>query len=200
MLFIEAQKLGTLVDRTRKEFSNDAITKITSTYHAWRDGNGYADDPGFCKSAKLEEIRRHNFVLTSGRDVGAADVEDDNVPFAERFAALRVKLDEQFAEAPSAFVACILSSDEFVGYADRTSGGTKMPRTSWEAMGGYNLCLPPVGLRQAFQSISDPWFRNIIGCVHETRALATTRELLIPKLMSGEIRMKDAERIGEAAQ
>ena len=55
--------------------------------------------PGFCKAAKLEEIRGHNHVLTPGRYVGAADVEDDDVPFAERFAALRAKLEEQFAEA-----------------------------------------------------------------------------------------------------
>jgi type I restriction enzyme M protein len=68
-------------------------------YHAWREGKNYADIPGFCKVAQLKEIRGHNHVLTPGRYVGAEDIEDDDVPFAERFAALRAKLDEQFAEA-----------------------------------------------------------------------------------------------------
>jgi type I restriction enzyme M protein len=99
VLFIDARKLGTLVDRTRKEFSDDDVAKIAGVYHAWREAKGYEDVPGFCKSAKLDEIRGHNHVLTPGRYVGAADVEDDDVPFPERFAALRAKLDEQFLEA-----------------------------------------------------------------------------------------------------
>ena len=57
VLFIDARKLGTLVDRTRKEFSDEDIAKIAGTYHAWREGKGYEDVPGFCKAAKLEEIR-----------------------------------------------------------------------------------------------------------------------------------------------
>ena len=98
VLFIDARKLGTLVDRTRKEFTDDDIAKIAGTYHAWRaKGRGYYEDvPGFCKAAKLDEIRGHGHVLTPGRYVGAADVEDDDVPFAERFTALRAKLEEQF--------------------------------------------------------------------------------------------------------
>ena len=99
VLFIDARKLGTLVDRTRKEFSDDDIAKIAETYHAWREGRGYEDVPGFCKAAKLEEIKGHNHVLTPGRYVGAADVEDDDVPFVERFSELRAKLEQHFAEA-----------------------------------------------------------------------------------------------------
>jgi type I restriction enzyme M protein len=99
VLFIDARKVGTLVDRTRKEFSDGDIAKIAATYHAWREGKGYEDMPGFSKLAKLEQIRSHNHVLTPGRYVGAADVEDDDVPFPERFRALRAKLEEQFAEA-----------------------------------------------------------------------------------------------------
>jgi type I restriction enzyme M protein len=87
-----------LVDRTRKEFSDDDIAKIAGVYHAWRGGKGDEDVPGFCKAAKLEEIRGHNHVLTPGRYVGAADAEDDDVPFAERFATLKTKLEYQFAE------------------------------------------------------------------------------------------------------
>ena len=102
VLFIDARKLGTLIDRSRKEFSAEDITKITTAYHAWRGEKGagpYEDVSGFCKAAKLEKIRTHNHVLTPGRYVGAADVEDDEVPFVERFAALREKLEGQFSEA-----------------------------------------------------------------------------------------------------
>jgi type I restriction enzyme M protein len=99
VLFIDARKLGTLVDRTRKEFSDGDVAKIAGVYHAWREGKGYQDVPGFCKSAKLDEIRGHNHVLTPGRYVGAADTEDDDVAFPERLAALRGKLEAQFSEA-----------------------------------------------------------------------------------------------------
>jgi type I restriction enzyme M protein len=98
VLFIDARKLGALVDRTRKEFTDEDITKIAGVYHAWRERKDYEDVSGFCKSATLEEIRGHNHVLTPGRYVGTADIEDDEVPFAERFAALRAKLEERFAE------------------------------------------------------------------------------------------------------
>ena len=102
ILFIDARKLGHMVDRTRKEFSDADIEKITRAYHAWRgeaDAGAYANVPGFCKAASLEEIKSHGYVLTPGRYVGAADVEDDDVPFAERFAALNATLETQFAEA-----------------------------------------------------------------------------------------------------
>jgi type I restriction enzyme M protein len=99
VLFIDARKLGTLVDRTRKEFSDEDIAKIAATYHAWLVGDNYEDVPGFCKAAPLDEIKGHGYVLTPGRYVGAADVEDEEVPFAERFAALRTKLEEHFSDA-----------------------------------------------------------------------------------------------------
>ncbi len=91
-----------MVDRTRKELSDDDIARIAGTYHAWRgepDAGVYADVPGFCKAAKLEVIRGHEHVLTPGRYVGAADVDNDELPFAERFAELREALEAQFAEA-----------------------------------------------------------------------------------------------------
>ncbi len=102
VLFIDARKLGALVDRTRKEFAEEDIARIARTYHAWRGEPGagdYEDVPGFCKAAKLDEIRAHHHVLTPGRYVGAADAEDDGVLFEERFAALQEKLERQFAEA-----------------------------------------------------------------------------------------------------
>lgn len=102
VLFIDARKLGHMVDRTRKEFSDDDITKIADTYHAWRgepDAADYEDVPGFCKAATLEEIKEHVYVLTPGRYVGAAEAAEDDVPFEERFPALKETLAEQFAEA-----------------------------------------------------------------------------------------------------
>jgi type I restriction enzyme M protein len=98
VLFIDARKLGALVDRTRKEFSESDISKIVGVYHSWRkEGGDYEDVPGFCKSAKIDEIREHDYVLTPGRYVGATDVEDDDSPFPDRFAHLTTQLKEQFS-------------------------------------------------------------------------------------------------------
>jgi type I restriction enzyme M protein len=102
ILFIDARKLGHMVDRTRKEFSAADIDEVTRAYHAWRGeaaAGTYQDMPGFCKSASLEDIKGHGYVLTPGRYVGAADVEDDSMPFAERFAELQGKLEQQFSES-----------------------------------------------------------------------------------------------------
>lgn len=99
-LFIDARKLGTLIDRVHRELTDDDIAKVADTYHAWRtEGCSYADVPGFAKAATIEDIRGHGFVLTPGRYVGAAELEDDAVPFEERFAALKAKLEEQFEES-----------------------------------------------------------------------------------------------------
>lgn len=99
VLFIDARKLGFMVDRTRKEFSDADVAQIAETYHAWRLGEGYTDVPGFCKSASLEEVRSHGHVLTPGRYVGAEAAEEDETPFTERFAGLQEQLEAQFAEA-----------------------------------------------------------------------------------------------------
>jgi type I restriction enzyme M protein len=72
-LFIDARKLGHLVDRTHRDLNDEEVARIARTYHAWRgekDSGQYADTPGFCKSATLEEIRQHGHVLTPGRYVG----------------------------------------------------------------------------------------------------------------------------------
>ena len=102
VLFIDSRRLGYMVDRTRKELSDEDIAKIAQIYHAWRgepDAAAYADEPGFCKAAMLEEIRENSHVLTPGRFVGAAVAEADDVPFEERFSELQETLTEQFAEA-----------------------------------------------------------------------------------------------------
>ncbi len=99
-LFIDARKMGTLIDRVHRELTDADIATITDTYHRWRgDGSGkYEDVPGFCKSATTEEIRAHQHVLTPGRYVGAEEAEDDGEPFAEKMIRLVARLEEQFAE------------------------------------------------------------------------------------------------------
>ena len=102
VLFIDARKLGHMVDRTRKEFSDEDIATIAGTYHAWRGAPGadaYENEPGFCKVATLTEIGEHNHVLTPGHYVETAASEEDDAPFEERFAELKETLAEQFAEA-----------------------------------------------------------------------------------------------------
>jgi type I restriction enzyme M protein len=99
-LFIDARKLGSMIDRVHRELTDADIERIADTYHRWRgDGAGkYEDVPGFCRSASTEEIGAHHFVLTPGRYVGAEEVEDDDEPFEEKMARLVDKLDEQFKE------------------------------------------------------------------------------------------------------
>jgi type I restriction enzyme M protein len=82
--------------------TDEEIARIARTYHAWRgekDAGAYADIPGFCKSATLDDIRRHGYVLTPGRYVGAEAAEDDDEPFEEKMKRLVVQLREQQAEA-----------------------------------------------------------------------------------------------------
>ena len=127
-LFIDARKMGHMLDRTRRDLSPDDIARIADTYHTWRGhtrhnhdnssqthtvipaeagiqrgegaaGDDYADTPGFCKSATLEEIRKHGHVLTPGRYVGAEPQPDDGVPFEDKMARLSAQWREQQAEA-----------------------------------------------------------------------------------------------------
>ena len=101
LLFIDARKLGHMVDRTHRELTDEDITRIADTYHAWRGEAGaedYADVPGFCKSASSEEVRRHGHVLTPGRYVGAEPQEDDGEPFDVMMKRLVAELREQQAE------------------------------------------------------------------------------------------------------
>jgi type I restriction enzyme M protein len=101
-LFIDARKLGTLVDRVHRELSDSEIAKIAGTYHAWRGdkgAGGYADRPGFCASMTLDDIRKHGHVLTPGRYVGAEATEEDDEPFEEKMQKLVTTLRAQQAEA-----------------------------------------------------------------------------------------------------
>ncbi len=100
-LFIDARKLGTLVDRTHRELTDEEIGRIAGSYHAWRGDPGadeYADVPGFCKSTMFDEIRGHGHVLTPGRYVGAADALADDETFATKMARLSSTLREHREE------------------------------------------------------------------------------------------------------
>lgn len=94
----------------------------------------------------------------------------------------------------AAFVLGTVSSDDFVAYTDRNSTGTRMPRTSWKAMARYRLCVPPESILRAFEDMAGPILQKIVENVHSSNALASMREALLPKLVSGEIRVPDAER------
>lgn len=98
-LFIDARNLGYMKDRVLRDFSADDIKKIAGTFHAWKRGESYADEPGFCKAAKLDDIRKHDHVLTPGRYVGAAEQEADGEPFEEKMARLTAQLDAEFGES-----------------------------------------------------------------------------------------------------
>ena len=98
ILFIDARNLGHLINRRTLEFDDEDIEQITETYHNWRNPNGgYEDVPGFCKSAKVEDVAKLDYVLTPGRYVGLPE-EDDDFDFAERFTALQKEFTTQLAE------------------------------------------------------------------------------------------------------
>jgi type I restriction enzyme M protein len=102
VLFIDARKLGRMVDRTHRELTDENVVRIANTYHAWRgekEAGEYADAPGFCNSATLDEVRKHGHVLTPGRYVGAEAQEDDGEPFEEQMRRLTATLREQQDEA-----------------------------------------------------------------------------------------------------
>ena len=118
ILFIDARKLGRMVDRTHRELTDEEIRRITGTYHAWlgkENAGEYSDVPGFCKSVSLDEIRAHSYILTPGRYVGAEPEEDDGKPFEEKMKHLTLKLREQQAEA-ARLDAAIVANLKKLGY------------------------------------------------------------------------------------
>ncbi|MHB1526642.1 MAG: class I SAM-dependent DNA methyltransferase [Candidatus Dormibacteria bacterium] len=102
VLFIDARKLGVMVDRTHRELTDEQIAYIADTYHAWRgepDAGDYEDLPGFCASATVAQIAESRFVLTPGRYVGSEAEEDDGEPIQEKIARLRTELFDAFEES-----------------------------------------------------------------------------------------------------
>ncbi|HDZ9220051.1 TPA: type I restriction-modification system subunit M [Vibrio cholerae] len=98
-LFIDARNLGFMKDRVLRDFDPTDIKKIADIFHAWQSGTGYEDEKGFCFSAKLADMQKHDYVLTPGRYVGAADAEEDSEPFADKMQRLTAQLKAQFEES-----------------------------------------------------------------------------------------------------
>ena len=121
VLFIDARTLGRMVDRTHRELTDEDIARIAGTYHAWRGEEGagdYADVPGFCKAASLEEVRKHGHVLTPGRYVGAAPQEEDGEPFEDKMKRLVAQLRDQQDKATE-LDATIAANLEALGFGLR---------------------------------------------------------------------------------
>ena len=97
-LFIDASELGYMKTRVIRDFKDDEIAKIEETYKKWRNQEGYEDIAGFCKSATLEEIAEHDFVLTPGRYVGIVHEEDDDTSFEEKMKHLTSTLAKQMEQ------------------------------------------------------------------------------------------------------
>ena len=133
ILFIDARKLGRMVDRTHRELTDDDIARIADTYHAWRGEEGaaeYADVPGFCKSAAIDEVRKHSHVLTPGRYVGAEAQEEDSEPFEDKMQRLVSQLREQKDQA-ARLDAAIADNLKALGFP---LGGVDLPRFSGQFM------------------------------------------------------------------
>ena len=128
VLFIDARKLGTMVDRIHRELTAEDIRKIADTYHSWRGDRDsrkkYADVPGFCKSATLDEIRAHGHILTPGRYVGAEAAEADDELFEEKMKRLTAALNAQF-EVSSRLESAIRENLKKLGYPADFSPGNK---------------------------------------------------------------------------
>jgi type I restriction enzyme M protein len=99
VLFIDARQLGYMRDRVLRDFRTDDIAKVSGTFHAWRRGDTYSDEAGFCKTATLADIRKSDYVLTPGRYVGATAQEQDAEPFENKMARLTAALSDQFKES-----------------------------------------------------------------------------------------------------
>ena len=121
ILFINAQNMGYMVDRTHRDLKDKEIEEIANTYHTWRSKqsvNDYSDIPGFCKSVGLIEIQNHGYVLTPGRYVGSKPVEQDEEQFHKKFDELTKQLFKQQAELKK-ISAEINSNLKLIGYKDK---------------------------------------------------------------------------------
>lgn len=99
LLFIDARTFGTMISRRVRELTDDDVTRIAGTYHAWRgETDDYEDVPGFCAAASLDTIRANNHVLTPGRYVGFEETEDDGEPLDEKIQRLTAEIRDGFTQ------------------------------------------------------------------------------------------------------
>lgn len=100
VLFIDGRNLGHMINRRNKELATEDIAKVADVYHSWKKQDGsYVDIAGFSKSAKIDEIAEHDYVLTPGRYVGSEATDDDDEVFEEKMKRLTAELNEQFAKS-----------------------------------------------------------------------------------------------------
>ena len=114
-LFIDARNLGFMKDRVLRDFTAGDIATIANTFHAWQKGEGYEDEKGYCYSASIEDLKKHDFVLTPGRYVGAADIEEDEEEFTDKMQRLTALLKIQFEESAK-FETAIKDNLAEIGY------------------------------------------------------------------------------------
>jgi type I restriction enzyme M protein len=123
-LFIDVREMGSMISRVNKEFTNDDIADIARTYHAWRgeekDGT-YEDKAGYCKSATLADMKANDYVLTPGRYVGAAEIEDDGIPFETKMNELSQTLYSQMQQA-QVLDKAIRQNLVMLGYKEKRDG------------------------------------------------------------------------------
>jgi type I restriction enzyme M protein len=101
VLFMDARKMGYMETRRHRELKEEEIKQLYETYHNWKNDENYEDVEGFSKSASIEEIRSHDYVLTPGRYVGIEEEEDDGIPFEEKMDRLTNELSNLFEESKS---------------------------------------------------------------------------------------------------
>jgi len=100
VLFIDARKMGVMVDRRHRNLTGEEVSRIAETYHSWRgEGGKYKDIQGFCKSVKTEEIKKQGYILTPGRYVGIEEIEEDEESFEEKMKKLTSELSGQFKKS-----------------------------------------------------------------------------------------------------
>lgn len=116
VLFIDTRKMGEMVTRRNRDLTDEEVKRIALVYHAWRgEGGKYSDVAGFCKSVKIDEIKKQGFILTPGRYVGAEEEEDDGIPFEDKMKELTSKISEQMEESKKIDEE-IKKSFETIGY------------------------------------------------------------------------------------
>ncbi len=148
---------------------------------------GQADDVSSHKSAFVRGDLLFGKLRPYFHKVGIAAV--DGISSTD-IAIVRARQKEFYA-----FTLSVISSDGFVEYTSQLSNGAKMPRINWSDMAKYELALPTQPIAQAYDAAIEPLLKQVIASIHENRRLSKLRDYLLPKLISGDIRIPDAEKL-----